>query len=256
MIPGPAYPISEAYSRKRVCITCRAEQSRHNGRWATRKLAQVEVTPAAHQVILGSLLGDGSFDESPQHNSWGLSIKHGLRQQQYCLWKATLLGQLVAGVDWPEQRVRVRTVKHPALTTLALQLRASGRKSIVQGVFDSLGPLGLAVWYFDDGSISPWRLSYTKGKLVTRAAEIRLSANSFQEHELMVLRSIIEDRIGERCTKCTWTYRKNNFTGQTYSEPKRMHGIRLYAEAAAAFIKYISQASVSGSGMEHKLKLL
>lgn len=256
MTPGPTYPISEAYSRKRVCRACRAEHSRHNGRWAARKLAQVEVTPTAHQVILGSLLGDGSFDESPQHNSWGLAIKHGLRQQQYCLWKAALLGQLVSGVDWPDQRVRVRTVKHPALTALALQLRAGGRKSVVHEIFNFLGPLGMAVWYFDDGSVSPWRLSYTKGRITTRAAEIRLSANSFQEQELLVLRSIIEDRISAKCTRCTWTYQKNNFTGELHPEPKQMHGIRLYAEAATAFVKYISRADVSGSGMEHKLRLL
>ncbi len=104
-----------------------------------------------HQVIIGTLLGDGSM--RCKTNAL-LEINHSARQRAYVDWKYRQLADLVATP--PKQRrgnagriaYRFVTRSLPALTPYYRLFYAGGRKSVPES---ELSPLTLAVWFMDDG---------------------------------------------------------------------------------------------------------
>lgn len=190
--------------------------------------AAIPVSPEARQVILGSVLGDGSLEAPPKGSvNYGLTIKHGLKQEGYCLWKAGLLGPLVRKVDYPKDRVRVRCVAHPAFTALAPVFGPRG--TLTREALDELEPLALAVWYLDDGSLTR---PYTRADGRSEKAMLRFCTNAFPREEVELMRSWFHERFGLTTTLCSW--RNPHKPEQPYL------GIRLYADQAESFLTLVS----------------
>jgi hypothetical protein len=217
-----------------VCDSCHGDISRKN--WDRKNEAGRSIVPTdvQRQVILGSILGDGCLELAPGGSNYGLSIKHGLKQEKYLLWKASLLENLVSKIDHPQERVRVRTIRHPLITTMAKDFIVDGRKTVSGKWVSEMGPLAFAVWYLDDGNLLPNRIS-RKGKF--RKPEIRFSTNAFTGSEDEILRNELTRKVGVKTTICSWT-QKTAF-GIPRPKPERFFGIRLYGDNAEAFLSYI-----------------
>ena len=239
--PHPPYGLSAANRARRLCADCRRSTARENGKARAKALAAIAVGPEARQVILGSVLGDGALEAPPkgQGGEWGLAIKHAKAQEPYLRWKAAKLGSLVRRVDTPEGRVRVRTVRHPVFTALAGE-----RESVSDSFLAELGPLALAVWFYDDGNTTPPRVrpNGQQDKLA-----VRLSACAFSLPEIDRLRQAIHRLVGAETTVCSWRNPRDP------SAPYR--GIRLYAENAEAFLRYVSQVG-EVPGVSYKVDTL
>lgn len=140
-------------------------------------------------------------------------------------WKAAKLGPLVRRIDTPEGRVRLRTIRHPTFTALAGE-----RESLSDSFLAELGPLALAVWFYDDGNTSFPRIRLTgyEDKLT-----VRLATCAFLLPEIDRLRQAIHRLVGAETTVCSWRNPRNP------SAPYQ--GIRLYAENAEAFLHYVAQ---------------
>ena len=234
-----------------TCTNCFRQMARDNGRIPSIKNSQIEFTYIHEQVILGSFLGDGNFEKSPVDGNpqYGLSIKHGLKQTAYCLWKADLLGDLITKIDYPQGRIRVRTRKHAKITQIAKSLLKNGKKLATLHVISKLGPLGFAIWYLDDGNLLPNRLSKI-GKF--KKLEIRFATHSFSEEENQILRLVLKEKIKIDSTKCQWVIR-TKFNGELLPKPKHFYGIRLYGENAEKFLTYIRPyVDWEKSGMSYK----
>jgi hypothetical protein len=109
-LPHPAYYLSKTGKAKRKCATCRAESSRRVGRIPSERNASIVVTEEMRNVVLGSMLGDGSLERpTPPAVNWGFAIKHCLDQETYLRWKAQKLEALVRKFDYPMNRVRILT---------------------------------------------------------------------------------------------------------------------------------------------------
>jgi len=201
------------------------------------------LTPDAEQVILGSLLGDGGLERPPQVNSqWGLSIKHGLPQTEYCLWKAGLLGDLVRTVDYPVQRVRVRTVRHPCFTDLASRWYPVRRKVVPAADLDLMGPLALGVWYLDDGTLTQPRRRKTG---YYDREMVRFATHAFVPAEQDLLHALLRQRFGVVTTRATW---------RNPRDPEHPYeGIRLYGDNVAPLLDYIRPAVSAVTSMAYKL---
>lgn len=234
-----------------ACKKCHTGISKLNGRIPSERNSSIPFTKVHEDVVIGSILGDGSFEMSTvgKNPNWGLAVKHGLKQENYCLWKAYLLRSLLSKIDYPSERVRFRTVKHKAISKTALKMTNNGKKAVNEQIVSKMGPLGFAIWYLDDGNLLPYRISKI-GK--TKKPEIRFSTNSFTEEENLILRRVLEKRIRVKTTKCQWIARRS-FNGAELSEPKRFYGIRLYGENVEKFLAFIfPHVDWEVSGMAYK----
>ena len=103
------------------------------------------------QVILGSVLGDGSVYRRGTSNAY-FTERHCMEQADYLNWKRKIIGQRLRTRDAVNPRsgytgdlqIGFYTGNSPILNTYATF------KKTFEGV-ERLGPLGLAVWYMDDG---------------------------------------------------------------------------------------------------------
>lgn len=120
-----------------------------------------EFTKEEEQVILGSLLGDGYFFHG---NGNYLILEQGIKQLDYLIWKGKKLERLNAKFyqyfKWNSVKQRmttynqIRTQSLLILKDLKNLFYINGKKVLPEEEIKKLGPLGLAIWYLDDGNFS------------------------------------------------------------------------------------------------------
>lgn len=118
-----------------------------------------EISSEQEQVIWGTLLGDGSLELPKQGANAYLKISHSLRQADYLAYIQRKLGSLVSKAKEQKRRDRdsemiLRTISHPTLTELYQLFYPDGKKAVPLEIAKVLQPLGLAIWFLDDGSKS------------------------------------------------------------------------------------------------------
>lgn len=120
------------------------------------------LSDAQRQMVLGTMLGDGHL-----RRNGALAVEHGVSQAYYLRWKAEALvglpcaitaierdASLINGVAVTARTSNMLTVRGLDLKRLRRVFYPRGRKIVPQSVLDELGPLGLAVWFMDDGTIA------------------------------------------------------------------------------------------------------
>ena len=114
------------------------------------------------QVIIGSLLGDGCVHNVKGINSGTyLSLHHCSKQKEYIEWKASFFKDISSLYEIEQFDGRF---KNPNYINYVMQTKSilelvpyrnnwyTPEKHIYKEDADKLGPLGLAVWYMDDGA--------------------------------------------------------------------------------------------------------
>lgn len=113
-------------------------------------------------AIIGMVLGDGSLPLNGRSINAHMDFAHCAKQREYAVWKAGLLENLTSvritdgiscchGKEYPKVRVISKT--HPFYTHLWKRFYHNGRKTIDTFLMERLTPLGLAIWYQDDGTL-------------------------------------------------------------------------------------------------------
>ncbi len=116
-------------------------------------------------AVIGMILGDGHINLSQRSTNGHIDFAHGVKQRDYAVWKASILENLTSvritdGIsrikkinnkEYPH--VRVLTKTHPLYTHLWKRFYHNGRKTIDEFLMNQLTPLGLAIWYQDDGTL-------------------------------------------------------------------------------------------------------
>jgi hypothetical protein len=117
----------------------------------------IPLSEIEYQTILGSLLGDGSASKEIFRASY--TTNHSLKQKEYVDWLYDNLKRLVRtspkiskNGGWGTYNYTFRTLGHPKILELVEKLYINGKKTVTREYLDLLSPLGLAVWYMDDGS--------------------------------------------------------------------------------------------------------
>ena len=109
-------------------------------------------------LIIGTMLGDGSTTPTGAAAA-RLRVGHSMADEQYVRWKAGILGQHVARISSRRYIKGGKIVLDKYFTSYASSHMAAVHRMFYdeQGkVFpslDTLGPLALAVWYQDDGTL-------------------------------------------------------------------------------------------------------
>lgn len=113
-------------------------------------------------IILGSLLGDGSLKISNGYRNARFSFRHSIKQKEYFFWKANELKE-ISGENyfWKSkikdgfggQKLRYQSLAMPELTELYCLTHKKKVFKISRKWLNLLTPLSLAIWWLDDGSI-------------------------------------------------------------------------------------------------------
>jgi len=103
------------------------------------------------QIALGSFMGDGGLT-SHKSGRCRLKVIHGIKQREYCEWKASMFGAKTKYIEKNgfSQKPAVVFVTR----SFGLGHLPKSKSTCPQWVLDSLDARGLAIWFMDDGSVA------------------------------------------------------------------------------------------------------
>src|SRR3989344_7224123 len=118
----------------------------------------------SREIVLGSLLGDGSLKIHKPYKNARFSFRHSLTQEEYFFWKVGGLNEISSencvwrqskdGKDgYGTEKLRFQSLALPNLTELYQLTHKQGKFRIRRKWLNQLTPLSLAVWWLDDGSL-------------------------------------------------------------------------------------------------------
>lgn len=161
-----------------------------------RSAPELIITPNAEQIIIGSLLGDGSIVR--KRTNCVLTINHSLVQHQYAFYKVNILQREGIYVRFEESLqccrqayIGGRLLKDNGYARLTTEVNVAfnrfreewyNPKKEVPDSIINLGPLGLAIWYMDDGTIH-----YPTG--------LYLSTNGFNHESQIKLVNVLKNNF-------------------------------------------------------------
>lgn len=108
------------------------------------------------EIILGTLLGDGSLKIYDGYKNARLSFRHSIKQKEYFLWKIYELKEISSPKCYWEQedgKIRYQSLADESLTEIYYLTHRNGKININRKWLGLLTPLSLAVWWLDDGSL-------------------------------------------------------------------------------------------------------
>lgn len=151
----------------------------------------IEMTDRQRSIILGSLLGDASLRKTNINPIF--TCEHGIKQLEYCKWKAKELESLGAKFSISKRKTIdkrtglyyesavCRLPANPVLLPIYNNLYKNGKKTITSEYLESFNELSLAVMFMDDGSFN--------------GSSINIATNCFEEDELLLLSGFFKDRF-------------------------------------------------------------
>lgn len=113
------------------------------------------------EILLGSVLGDGSLKVQRQYKNACFSFRHSVHQQEYFFWKVQELKEISGEKCWWEQTpngyggkmFRYQSLALISLTEIYNITHKHNSLVIRRKWLNKLTPLSLAVWWFDNGSL-------------------------------------------------------------------------------------------------------
>jgi len=142
------------------------------------------------QVFLGSMLGDGGLSLNKKNkckNANYIEI-HNPRQKEYLLWKKSIFERYfpVKIMEYKNDTMKggitfgIRTLSNPFFTKYhsSFYPEGKGNKTFNLKLLKTLSPLGLAVWYQDDGCFNKKRFYV---KISTHPNEVKVIKDYFED---------------------------------------------------------------------------
>jgi hypothetical protein len=105
------------------------------------------------QILLGSMCGDGYIGIATNHNTPHFSEGHCLEQKDYLLWKKSYLEEFYPKFYEYRKSCSIYTrCSKDFIKYREMFYAESNDKKLTEEAIFSLKPLGLAIWYMDDGT--------------------------------------------------------------------------------------------------------
>jgi len=122
-----------------------------------------ELTELQKQMILGTVLGDGSLYVGKRNKNARLKIEHSKEDKEYLIFKHSILRNFVSGkimkrVGWNKKTAKFYTsyvfitVTHPEFTKFYQLFHKEKKKIVNEDILEQLTPFSLAIWIMDDGN--------------------------------------------------------------------------------------------------------
>lgn len=157
------------------------------------------ISKNTEQVIIGGLLGDSCINKFGKYNP-NLTIVHGPKQLEYLKWKYEFFvkdGLVTKKGIYSKLNRNKRVNKNylaygfytkalPLFQTYRQEFYPKGKKKVTRHILNKLDPLGLAVWYMDDGSRNiHWQGPEDRQTIKSRDIRLNTQGFTFEEHEII-----------------------------------------------------------------------
>lgn len=127
-----------------------------NSNWLKVYKEDLDLSSIQRDVLIGTILGDGSFKISRSGKAAQLQICHSFSSKDYVLWKKQIFDNWVFAEPRYHQinnSLIFRTVSHSLIFEFMKAFYKGKIKIIPQNISDILkSDLSLAVWFMDDGN--------------------------------------------------------------------------------------------------------
>lgn len=138
-------------------------------------------------LVIGCLLGDGHIEKNGR-----IQVFHSIKQKEYTLWLMELFKKFFK-VTYRERTCKLKDsdkeykqvgfyVTGNKYTKLIRQYTYKPNKTINMRQLNKLSPLGLAIWYLDDGC-----LSFIKKDNKIKSRQIILNTQGFSYEEQLII---------------------------------------------------------------------
>lgn len=112
-------------------------------------------------AVIGMILGDGYIPKVIRGTNAAFSLGHSIDQIEYARYKKSILEYLTSCRECVQTRhdgkgkdyIKIDSRVHPFYTALRNHMYIDGRKTVDEHIMKCLTPLGLALWYQDDGCL-------------------------------------------------------------------------------------------------------
>nr|YP_009367793.1 putative LAGLIDADG homing endonuclease [Neodangemannia microcystis]YP_009367836.1 putative LAGLIDADG homing endonuclease [Neodangemannia microcystis]ARK14803.1 putative LAGLIDADG homing endonuclease [Neodangemannia microcystis]ARK14807.1 putative LAGLIDADG homing endonuclease [Neodangemannia microcystis] len=129
-----------------------------------KQFNQINLSRSTKQILLGSLLGDGSLKIAKNYKNARFCEKHSTVQLEYLDWKFSQLepelkGRIIISEPTSSSFSKKKKVLYQSrvsneLTILHHLTHTRNKKTIKRSWLNNLDALGLATWWCDDGSLN------------------------------------------------------------------------------------------------------
>jgi len=139
--------------------------------WSNRTYPEILISSIQDQIIIGTMMGDGSTHIQASSVNPSFSVGHKEADKEYLLWKYSQLETTGLFRNPPYLKVKkaksrefrswgMRTIQHPKIKEYHELFHSQNKKVVNQEILDRMGLLGLAVYYQDDGGLRSHRTPY------------------------------------------------------------------------------------------------
>ena len=173
------------------------------------------------------VLGDGCIRRKPNEQNYQFIMTHSLKQKEYALWKKTVLEQVgtvktyiyeYLNTKYPQVTISTNTRKY--FSKLAEKFYTEDRTKIVtKNILNKITPLGLAIWYMDDGTLC----FHKDGSFAN--CELYTCSFSKEENELII----------------SWLKRKYNLQATLRLRKDKFYSIAFNKSEAIKFIELVKE---------------
>lgn len=133
-----------------------------------KRMAIIPLSDKCKSVLLGSLLGDGSLKKESGYKNLRFKMRHSENQKDYFEWKCSLLQEISTPKSVQKQEPDGYSTAHKLLFKSGARSELTELWKIVcnntntmvinRHWLNHMTPMSLAVWWFDDGSLTAsWR---------------------------------------------------------------------------------------------------
>lgn len=145
------------------------------------------------EILVGLMLGDGHLETQNNGRTYRLKVEQSTNKTEYVNWLYENFENFVLNKPKIKQKTRngvateniwFATLSHGSFRFYAGQFYANGKKIIPKMIGKFLTPLGIAVWFMDDGSI---KSKFHKAKII--------NTQCFTKKEVLILIKILKDKF-------------------------------------------------------------
>ena len=125
-------------------------------------LKNIPLSDSCIEIILGSILGDGSLKIHKNYKNARFKFKHSIVQKDYFNWKVSMLSEISSKksviIQKPDnfsnnKKLLFQSKALESLTTIYNKTHRNNKLQIKRQWLNHLTPLSLAIWWLDDGSL-------------------------------------------------------------------------------------------------------
>lgn len=198
----------------------------HNTAKPDKMGQNAEITPEMRQLLLATLLGDGSLSIQRNYRNARFQMRHSIRQRHWFFCKTKKLISLCSAKAVHVQasdgysrlsKLHMQTLVHPELTKIHDMTHVNSVKTVNRRWLEELNEYGLMTFYLDDGGLTG------EGN-----RKIKLSVQGFGEEGVKIISDFLAQKWG---LSNQIEYVTNQSTDKIYAT------IILYQECTKKFLR-------------------